>query len=251
MVGLDKREGQILALLQDGEEHSVARLSELLGVSAVTIRADLKSLELKGMVIRSRGTAIPAFHPQLMEKQGRNTAEKEAIARLAATFVSDGDSIMISNGTTCALIARYLFGKRDIQIVTNSTLVLPYVRVNGNISLTLVGGEFRPQAEALVGPSAVKQIEDYHVSTAFFGTDGLTLEYGLTTALVENADILRRMCSQAGRRILTVDSSKLGNKGFVRILPLTDVDILITDSGMPEETIRDIREMGVDVRIAR
>lgn len=251
MVGLSSREERILELLQEGEELSVARLGELLGVSAVTIRADLKSLELKGMVIRSRGTAIPAFHPQLLERQNSNTPQKEAIAKLAASFVSDGDSIMISNGTTCALIARYLFGRRNVQIVTNSTLVLPYVRVNGNVTVTLVGGEFRPQAEALVGPTAIKQIEDYHVTTSFFGTDGLTLEHGLTTALVENADLLRRMCSQASRSVLVVDSSKLGNKGFVRILPLSEVDILITDSGMPEETIRDIRAMGVDVRIAQ
>src|SRR5690554_978867 len=125
MVGLSAREQQIIAMLQSGGEISVATLSDQLGVSSVTIRSDLRALESKGIILRTRGAAIPAYHPLLLEKQSSCREEKEAIAKAAASLVSDGEHIMITNGTTSALIGRYLLGKRDLHVVTNSSLLIP------------------------------------------------------------------------------------------------------------------------------
>lgn len=247
MLGLSDRETRIVELLQAGGELSVSALSETLKVSSVTVRSDLKALESKGIILRTRGAAMSAYHPLLMEKQSSNVEVKEAIAKAAAALVHDGDRIMITNGTTSALIGRYLLGKRDIQIVSNSTLLPPYARVNPNMSLTMVGGEFRPSAEALVGPAALKQLQEYHVAYAFTGTDGFTKEYGLTTHLMENAEIVRQMCRQAAKRVLVADSTKYGKQGFVKILPLSEIDVLITDKGLPHDAITDIGAMGIEV----
>lgn len=247
MVGLSEREIRIVELLQTGGELSVSFLSDTLGVSSVTVRSDLKALESKGMIVRSRGAAMSAYHPLLLEKQSSNIEKKEAIAKAAASMVGDGDRIMITNGTTSALIGRYLLGKRAIQIVSNSTLLYPYVRVNPNILLTMVGGEFRPSAEALVGPSAIKQLQEYHVEYTFTGTDGFTTEFGLTTHLSENAEIVRQMCHQAHKRVLVTDSSKFGKQGFVKIFGLEEIDVLITDNELPSDAIESIKKMGIDV----
>lgn len=251
MVGVTQREERILELLRSGEPYSVVRLSEELGVSSVTIRNDLKNLDAKGLVVRTRGTAIAADCPQMAQRQSSRMAEKEMIARTAASFVKDNDTVMITNGSTCSLIARYLFGRKDVKVVTNSTLLLPYARANTGLRVTLIGGEFRPQAEAIVGPAAVAQIEDYHVPVTFFGTDGITIEHGLTTALIENADVVRRMCAQATKRILVVDSSKFGRRGFVRIMPITDIDTIITDAGVPPEAVEKLQDLGVEVIVAK
>ncbi len=137
-------------------------------------------------------------------------------------------------------------------MVTNSTLILPYARANTQLQVTLVGGEYRSEAEALVGPAAISQIENYHVSTTFFGTDGFTMEHGLTTSLIENAQVVQRMCAQATRRVLCVDSSKVGgNRGFVRIMPVTEIDTIVTDSGFPADLIVQLEEQGVEVLIAK
>ncbi|WP_422481664.1 DeoR/GlpR family DNA-binding transcription regulator [Pleomorphochaeta sp. DL1XJH-081] len=247
MVGLSTREEQIVELLKEGGEISVTALSEKLDVSSVTIRSDLKSLSAKGIIVRTRGAAMSAYHPLLAEKQSSNVEVKEAIAKVAASMIQDGDRIMITNGTTSALIGKYLLGKRDVQIVSNSTLLTPYARMNPNISLTMVGGEFRPSAEALVGPEAIKQLKEYHVPITFAGTDGFTLEHGLTTHLMENAEIVRQMCRQATKSVLVADSSKFGKQGFVRIFPLSEIDVLITDKGLPLSAITAIEEMGIEV----
>ncbi|MCF7944376.1 MAG: DeoR/GlpR family DNA-binding transcription regulator [Spirochaetia bacterium] len=249
MVGLNKRENQILELLKTGQDASVSALSKLLEVSVVTVRADLKSLEEKGMVVRSRGGAVPAFHPELLDKMGSRTPEKERIAQAAANLVQDGDRLMITNGTTSALVGRYIFGKRNLQVVTNSMLLLPYGRVNPNLHLTIIGGEFRPTADALVGPEAIRQLDQFHVRMTITGTDGFTLEHGMTTHLVENAEMVRKMVQQAEVKVLVVDSSKYGNIGFVNILPLSEIDILISDEGLPENAVKEIRNMGIELII--
>ncbi len=251
MLGLSQREEKILQLLRSQEEYPVTRLSQELGVSAVTIRGDLRNLDAKGLIVRSHGRAVVASAPQAAFRDGANTPKKELIAKAAAQLVKDADCIMITNGSTCSLIPRYLFGKRDIRVVTNSTLIMPYARANAQLHVTLVGGEYRPEAEALVGPAAISQIENYHVSTTFFGTDGLTLEHGLTTGLVENAQVVQRMCGQATRRVLCVDSSKVGNRGFVRIMPVSEVDTIVTDNGFPKDLVLQLEELGVEVIIAQ
>ncbi len=183
----------------------------------------------------------------MLEKQASHIEQKEAIAKAAASLIGDSQRIMITNGTTSALIARYLLGRRAIQIVSNSTLLIPYARVNPNISLTIVGGEFRPSAEAFVGPIANRHIGEYHVEYTFTGTDGVTAEYGLTTHLSENAEIVRQMCNQAKKRVLVADSSKFGKQGFVKICPLTDIDIIITDQGLEPESMQIMTDMGLKV----
>jgi len=249
MIGLNNREKQIIDFMKSGGDVSVTALSRLLEVSAVTVRADLKSLEEKGMIIRSRGGAMPAFHPELLDKMASSIPQKERIAKAAAALIKDGDRLMITNGTTSTLVGRYLFGKRNLQIVTNSMLLLPYGRVNPHMHLTIIGGEFRASADAVVGTEALRQLDQFHVRITITGTDGFTLHNGLTTHLTENADMVRKMIEQADIKVLAADSSKYGNIGFVSIMPLEEIDILITDNGLPAEAQDQIREMGLELII--
>ena len=103
---LTRREHEIVRLLAEDRGIPVSKLSERLGVSTVTIRSDLNNLAKKGVVVRTRGGAVPAFHPNVVERQNLRVAEKNRIARAAAKMVNDGDTIMIEAGTTTSLIAR-------------------------------------------------------------------------------------------------------------------------------------------------
>jgi DeoR family galactitol utilization operon repressor len=243
----NEREKQIVAILTRDFGLSVARLSELLGVSAVTVRSDLAGLEKKGVLLRSRGGAVPAFHPQILLRQSQHEVEKNRIARAVTELIEDGDTVMIEAGTTTALVAKYLLGKRDIHIVTNSTLLIPYARTNPGLHLTVVGGEFRPATESLVGPRALEELGRFHVRLAVVGTDGFSLQGGLTTHLVEGAEIVRKMASRAQTTVLVADASKHGQQGFVAVLPLTAVTRLVTDTGLTAETCRELEAAGLEV----
>lgn len=239
------RKKAILDLLADDSRLSVSDLAQKLGVSVVTIRTDLTTLEEEGFIVRTHGGAMPAFHPQILERMRQDKERKSAIAKIAAGKVQDGETIIISAGTTTALIARYLLGKRNVHIVTNNTLLLTYARPNPQLRVTLTGGEFRPSEEGLVGPLAMQSLDQVFVSKAFIGVDGASVKHGLTAHLVESADLVRKMAMQAQQVFAICDSSKFQKPGFARILPFDGVDGLITDSGLSAGFEKDLLEAGV------
>ncbi|MBI4978289.1 MAG: DeoR/GlpR transcriptional regulator [Spirochaetes bacterium] len=240
-------ESKIIAILAEDSSISVNELSKQLNVSAVTVRTCLSSLEEKGLIIRSKGGALPAFHPSIMERLKNMNDSKKRIAKAAAEMVQNGDTIMVDAGTTTALIAKYLLGKRDIHIVSNSSLIFPYARINPAMHLTLIGGEFRPATESFVGPMTLRELEQFHVSLAFIGTDGFSIEHGLTTHLIESAEVAKKIAEKADKVVLIADAQKFGKKGFVQVLPINAVDTLITDTTMTDEAVAAVEKTGVTV----
>ena len=246
-TSLSEREKKILSLLTDESNLTVNEISKRLDVSRVTVRSDFNSLEEKGLIVRMRGGAFPSFHPEILESQRTMMEEKIRIAKKAASMINDGDTVMINDGTTSSLIPKFLLGKRDIRIVTNSTLIFTYARINPSLHLNLVGGEFRASSEAVVGPVALKDLENYHVKYAFLGTGGFSVETGLTSQLVDGAEIFRKMSEQAEKVVVVADSSKYGKNGFVKIFPLERMDILVTDKKLSTTASDRLKENGTDI----
>jgi DeoR family galactitol utilization operon repressor len=246
-AGTPTREDEILSLLNDNPGLSVSAMSRMAGVSTVTVRKVLDRLEAKGTILRSRGKASPASHPDIIARQSHHGEEKNRIAKAAAAMINDGDSIMINSTTTGVLIARYLLGKRGIRIVTNSTLILPFARMNPLLHVTLVGAEFRPATEALVGPLAMEMLEQYHAKYAFIGTAGFGAGIGVTALVAEEAAVVKKLTERAETTILVADSSKYGKAGFVCFLPITKVHKIITDTGLSDAAYQELVEAGVEV----
>jgi DeoR/GlpR family transcriptional regulator of sugar metabolism len=101
---------------------------------------------------------------------------------------------------------------------------------------------------AHIGPITISELSQYHVRIAFIGSDGLSCEHGLTTNFVEAAEVSRTMSAHCETTVLVADSAKLGKRGFTQVMPLSDVDILITDNGMDDAAVAQIEECGVSVR---
>lgn len=236
------REGVILARLADDGALTVASLATDLGVSEVTIRTDLRSLEEQGMLVRTRGGARPSTQKHILQRQRINVEEKERIAAAAASLVTDDDTVMIEAGTTTALIVRFLAGRRGVQIVTNSTLVFSNARLNPALNIILTGGVFRRDSESLVGPIAERSIGDFNTRIAFLGTDGFSPERGLTTRFVEGGEVATVMRDRAEETWLVADSTKFGQAGFVSFLPLSGITGIITDSQISDAAVQSLQE---------
>jgi len=242
-----ERKDLIIDLLSDLPGSSVTDLAERLQVSVVTIRHDLAALEEAGLLVRGHGGAIPAFHPAILQRMRTAREAKRAIAKAAAAHIVDGDTVMIAAGTTTALIPRYLRGKRQVHIVTNNTLLLPYVRTNPQLLVTLVGGSFRPVEESLTGPLTMEAVERFRVHKAFIGVDGADPRQGLFANSVESGDFVRQMAAHAGETLVLADAAKFQTPGFVRILPFSQIDYLITDDALPPEVARSLAKQHVKV----
>lgn len=246
-ISVSERREVILEVLADDSNVGVSELAKRLGVTVVTARNDLAALEEEGFLVRTHGGALPAFHPKILERIRKDKDRKADIAKVAASEIHNGDTVIISAGTTASMIAKYLLGKRDIHIVTNNTLLLTYARMNPKLSVTLVGGEFRSAEEGIMGPMALVALDQFHVSKAFIGIDGASVKQGFTAHFVETADLVHKMAEQADEVIVISDSSKFGKPGFARILPFNDVDTLVTDTDLLPEFEEKLRSAGVRV----
>ncbi|MCP4047506.1 MAG: DeoR/GlpR transcriptional regulator [Gammaproteobacteria bacterium] len=246
-IGYSDRKEVILQQLMEKGAVSVSELSKRLSVTPVTARADLAALEQEGLLVRTHGGAQLGHHPKVFERMQAGSVYKEKIARAAADLIENGDTVIVTSGTTTALISKYLLGKRDIHIVTNNTLLLTHARNNPQVRVTLIGGEFRPEEEGLVGPMALAAIEQFHVSKAFIGIDGASLKQGFTAHTLESAVLVHKMAEQADQVVAIAHSGKFGKHGFARILPFGDVDVLVTDKELSEEFESKLSGAGVRV----
>jgi len=245
----DEREKRILALLGRDGSLSVRAMSRDLGVSEVTVRTQLRDLEERGLLTRTHGGAQANTMRSVLERASQNPEQKESIARAAAALVEDDDRVMIEAGTTIAQVVRFLSDRRGVQIVTNSLLVLNYARQNPGIQVILTGGTFDAESESMVGPMALNSIRAFNVRLAFVGTDGFTIDRGMTTGYSEGAEALKAMSSQAEETWLLADSSKYGRAGFVGVMGLEDLAGIVTDSGLDENAQDALREVVADLRV--
>lgn len=242
-----ERRKQMLDLIAREGGISVANISKQTNVSVVTVRNDLESLASEGLIVRTHGGAVPAFHPHILQRQKTNADRKDDIARRAADMIEDGDHVIIVAGTTTSLIGKYLLGKRDVHVVTNSTLLLPFARVNPSLQVTLVGGEFKAASEAMVGPIALRELSQIHVGKAFIGSDGFTLERGITANQIDVAEVVKKAITQSSEVVLLADSSKFGKTGFAYMGDIGCVDTLVTDEGLAEQDEKVLRSHGMEV----
>ena len=145
-VERSERESEIISRLSGDGALTVTALAADLGVSEVTIRGDLRSLEQQGMLVRTRGGARPTTLKSILQREQLNVDVKQRIAAAAAAMVRDEDNVMIEAGTTTALVARQLANRRGVQVVTNSALVFNNARINPALSVILTGGVFRRES---------------------------------------------------------------------------------------------------------
>lgn len=232
----------------------VSELAESLGVTQTTIRKDLKYLEHQGVLQRSHGKAIPPSQQvvdmNMAAKKLINFEEKQKIAAKAVSLIQSDDSILLASGSTITIFAEALKPKGRLNVVSISVNISAHLGDVPGITVMQVGGILYGNTLSVLGAEASKTIEDIYCSKVFFGVDGLDIDYGLTCGTGEEASITQKMMQSAKTSIVLVDSSKIGKRGFARICEVGDIDILITDKGMPEDIRQRIERMGVKLIIA-
>lgn len=247
-----ERQEQIYALLQKRRFASVKDLAEALAVSEMTIRRDLAALGSRGLVERVFGGA------QVLEQSGREQGytqrlhqhqpAKELIARRARQRVFEGDTVALDASTTAVYLARELKG-RNITVVTNSLLVAEAV-ADSNTQLIVLGGLFRPVARSLVGPMTEANLQGLHVDKTFFSAKGVTLKAGFTDSQMTEVAVKRLLIQAAAQKIALVDGSKFGHTALHTVVPLAAVDLLISDTRLPEDVQAELETSGTAWEVA-
>jgi DeoR family transcriptional regulator of aga operon len=175
--------------------------------------------------------------------------EKRRIGVRAAALVNPGDTIAIDSGTTANQMAKAL-PDIDITVVTNDYGVLTTLASKPNISIVMLGGELRRRNMAFYGGLTVEALDALHVDKLFLGVDGFDLERGITTHYEPEALLNRKMVDAARVVISITDSSKFGKVCLHRIVPVTALNVLITDTGAPEDIVQASHQLGFELQLA-
>ncbi len=247
------RRMKILELINLNGQVRVTDLSKIFNVSEVTVRNDLSQLEGKGLLIKTRGGALKTqrvgIDQKLNEKAKINYKEKQAIGKKAAEIINDDDTIIIDSGTTTLEIVKNLGNIRNLTIITNSLNIASHL-ANDERKVFLLGGLLRHNSLSLIGSIAENSIKSFYCDKSFIGVDGIDSRYGISTPNSEEAQLNQLMIESSKEVIVVTDSSKFKKRSFAFIAPMSKVDLVITDSKIPEDELRNLQSIGVKVIIA-
>jgi len=250
----EERRRRIVEILDRKQTVSVVELCALFGVSDMTIRRDLRKLDAQGLLRRTHGGAVslqPA--PSDLSYRARErtqVAEKDAIGRKAAEMIQDGETIILDSGTTVARLAHYLRDKRDLRIITNSVHVINELAQAEGITVIATGGTLRETTISFVGPLAESALRRFHADKLFLATVGLTPEQGLTNSNLYEAEVKATMIEVADEVILLADHTKFGQVSYAVVAPVDVLDVIVTDSGLPQEVRAEYEHRGIRLIVA-
>ncbi|MEU6985286.1 DeoR/GlpR family DNA-binding transcription regulator [Streptomyces sp. NPDC046324] len=244
----------------------VNELTRRLNVSDMTIRRDLDALARQGVVEKVHGGAVPlvetsSHEPGFEAKSALELSAKEEIARTAARMVAPGSAIALSGGTTTYALAQHLLDVPDLTVVTNSVRVADVFHTAqqagtagegtrpGAATVVLTGG-VRTPSDALVGPVADQAIRSLHFDVLFLGVHGISVEAGLSTPNLAEAETNRRLMRSARRVVVVADHTKWGTVGLSSFARLDEVGTLVTDAGLSRQTRADMAEHLPDLVVA-
>ncbi len=250
------RQDAILEQLHSAGSVDIEDLCAAFGASVATLRRDLKELENRSLLRRTRGGAVtmgPLFYEpfrhdsSFQDKVGSFADEKRRIARAAAQLVKPGDTVALSGGTTTTEVMRGFMSMERITVITNTVNVAMELSASKNIEVIVTGGALRGNWFTLVGPLANQAAQMVYADIMFLGVDGISPKFGLSCVNSQEAEYLRLMAQHARRRVVVTDHSKIGIEAQWRLCPVEEISMLITDTGATDESIAPIQQLGIEV----
>ncbi|TDV47982.1 DeoR/GlpR family DNA-binding transcription regulator [Actinophytocola oryzae] len=247
----EERQQVILERARTEGRVDVAALAEEFAVTTETVRRDLTVLERHGVLRRVHGGAIPVerlgFEPAVAARETVMTDEKRRIAKAALAELPSEGSILLDAGTTTAQLAEIIPAEAELTVVTHSVNIALSLASRPNLTVMLVGGRLRWRTLASVDAWALQALRETYVEVAFMATNGLSVERGLTTPDLAEAMVKQAAIASARRTVLLADHTKVGSDNFARFAELSDVDTLITDTGIDAAVAEEVAGAGPTV----
>jgi DeoR/GlpR family transcriptional regulator of sugar metabolism len=254
-----ERRQLILEMVRANGAVSLRELARVVQTSEVTVRRDVRALEAEGLLDRRHGGAVlPGGFTResgFPQKSHLATAEKTAIADLAAGLVEEGEAIVVGAGTTTQELARRLARVPGLTVVTNSLLVAQALAHANRVEVVMTGGTLRGTNYALVGSGAEQSLQGLRVSRAFLSGSGLTAERGLSTSNMLSASVDRALVQAAAEVVVLADHTKLGTDTMFQTVPTDVITRLVTDEPPAHDDraateLQALADQGVQIAVA-
>ncbi|GGT02105.1 DeoR family transcriptional regulator [Planobispora rosea] len=261
-MGVANRLDLTLRLVQGSGRMAVSELAQRLGVSEMTVRRDLDTLEHQGLVRRVHGGAV-AVRPReeaggFATREHWQAATKDRLGAALAALVEPGSRVLLDAGTTTVHVAGHLATRAPLTVAVLSLQAAQRLADRPGIDLLVIGGRSRPGEHSLVGPLALRTLESLTFDCFVMSIGGVHAEQGWTEFSLDDAAVKQAGLAQSARTVAVADATKLGVRAFSRVGPLDAVRTFVTDtaardpathpSGPP--TLAALREAGVETLLA-
>ena len=245
-----ERQQQILAHINRNGRARVAELSQMFGVSEVTIRADLQTLASEDLIVRTHGGAVLAARPpelSLTLRRQQQVDAKERIGVAAAEFVANGDAVFLDASSTALTLAHALRQRRDLTILTHSLVVAQSMLDASGVTVVMTGGTLQRETVSLMGTDGLAILRKYNLKAGFFGAHGLSFPEGLTDVSAGEADVKRQVVTLCRQVVALIDATKWGRVGPASFARPQDLHVIITDTQAPAGLVEQARALGTRV----
>jgi DeoR/GlpR family transcriptional regulator of sugar metabolism len=250
---VEERRRVILEQLKQHGRVSVKALSELMNVSAVTIRQDLRALEDVGLLERTYGGAVTresgALPPELSfhVRLGKRRAEKQAIAAAAAELLEDGCSLALDASTTAYALIPHIKNLKRVTVITNSLIIAQNFLDSPHVQVLIPGGRLRRDSISTVGQP--DGLPDIHLNVGFFGARGISLVGGCTEIDPDEVAMKSAMIGRCVRTVMLVDASKWGQVAPYTFLKPEKILHIISSDEAPADLVEAFREHGTRIEL--
>ena len=250
----EKRIQQIYELIKRDGQVEISELGKMCNVTEMTIRRDLESLSEMYHIVRTHGGAMLPTGEESTElpyerRVVSQEAQKKRIAMKALSFVKNGQTIFLDSGSTTYFMAENIDNGKDNIVITNGLNLASEMLKRQKLSVVLIGGNLRRNTLSAAGPLAEQQISQFRVEIAFLGGNGLGQDGHVYIGNVAELGIKRAIMKIARKKYLLADSSKYGHESLLHYASVDEFDGIIIDSELPEEKVRELKDLGANVII--
>lgn len=255
-MGAQIRQKRLIDILRRDPAVRVKDLAQHFAVSESTIRRDLTEFEKMGLVRRVHGGAIVG--PQLVTeppfevRKITHQTEKALVGKAAASIVKDQTTIFIDGGTTTPFIVPHLKSLQDITVVTVGLNVAAELACLPSITTIQLGGELHIETQTFAGPLSIQALETCGLTfdLAFISAVGVSAEYGATNQILDRVPQKQKAIQLSRKVAIVVDGSKIGQVAMAKIVPIENIDMLITNPSAPQGELQAIRNLGPEIILA-
>lgn len=250
-----QRKERIIEIVFERKVVSIDELCNLLGASKATVRRDADELAAQRVVDRVRGgVSVPRPDPKeltVSQRETRNWEYKHAIGQRAAELIEDGDTIFLGSGSTVLEVARHMFQKKDITVITNSIPVVNMLADFSGVEVVVTGGYLRTDELSLIGHVVRKSLEEFRADKVIMGIQGVDAEKGLTNDYLPESLTDRTIVDFASKLIVVADHSKFRQVNASFVCGIARVTVIVTDDQVEQATLNAIKSQGPEIMIAQ
>lgn len=237
------RRTKLEEMLSEGGRIDLAEAARAFAVHQMTIRRDLEALEAEGIARRVRGGAIFVGADDYRQRQVRNLQAKRRIAEKLVPLVRANDAIGLDASTTMLQMAAALPDLGRVNVVTNGLATFQALQGRAGVRSYLTGGESEEQNVALIGSFAISALSNFLLTSCFISATCVDPVVGMSDSTIAEVEVKRAMAATAGRTVLGVDSTKLGTRSVARGLPLSSIDLLVTELAPSDSRLDPFRDL--------